>query len=331
MSLVEIDSDGNGDLESRLEYEYNDNGIRTSQTETTDTDEDGDLGDETPQRTDYLIDEHNPTGYAQVLEEWLNGTLAKTYTIGHDVFAEAAAGGVIRRLLKDGHGSTRMLVDALGMPITDGGTIQVFRFDAYGNAIAFNPALALTTLLYNSEQFDHLTGLTYLRARYYDPNTGRFNRLDPFAGNMRDPQSLHKLLFVDGDPINGIDPTGFFTQAFGYLAEAAITTDHKIDFPFPLFNVSYGAWAGLPGAFTAKPDILNFTDFEYNEIKPLSPSGILAATAQMALREIQFGPLGFEPDPDWAKIPRFTVAGTVPIMYFNLYGVICGRSRGKGQ
>ncbi|HBJ34416.1 MAG TPA: hypothetical protein DDZ51_06555 [Planctomycetaceae bacterium] len=51
----------------------------------------------------------------------------------------------------------------------------------------------------------------YLRARWYNPANGQFNRLDPFAGNMRDPQSLHKYAYVHGDPVQGIDPTGLFT------------------------------------------------------------------------------------------------------------------------
>ena len=51
----------------------------------------------------------------------------------------------------------------------------------------------------------------YLRARWYDASTGRFNRLDPFFGNLTDPQSLHKYAYVHGDPVNGIDPTGLFT------------------------------------------------------------------------------------------------------------------------
>ncbi|TWU12655.1 hypothetical protein CA54_14790 [Symmachiella macrocystis] len=42
----------------------------------------------------------------------------------------------------------------------------------------------------------------------YDPSTGRFNRLDPFAGNVHDPQSLHKYAYVHGDPVTNIDPTG---------------------------------------------------------------------------------------------------------------------------
>ena len=48
----------------------------------------------------------------------------------------------------------------------------------------------------------------YLRARWYDAQNGRFNRLDPFFGNLSDPQSLHKYAYVHGDPINGIDPSG---------------------------------------------------------------------------------------------------------------------------
>jgi hypothetical protein len=50
--------------------------------------------------------------------------------------------------------------------------------------------------------------MQYLRARYYDVASGTFNRLDPFFGNLQDPQSLHKYLYVHGDPIGGIDPTG---------------------------------------------------------------------------------------------------------------------------
>jgi hypothetical protein len=54
-----------------------------------------------------------------------------------------------------------------------------------------------------------------LRQRYYDPATGRFNRLDPFFGNFDDPQSLHKYLYTCEDPINQIDPTGLFGMGLG--------------------------------------------------------------------------------------------------------------------
>jgi uncharacterized protein RhaS with RHS repeats len=50
--------------------------------------------------------------------------------------------------------------------------------------------------------------LYYLRARYYNPATGRFLSRDPLDGNTIDPQSLHKYLYAGGDPINRIDPSG---------------------------------------------------------------------------------------------------------------------------
>lgn len=50
-----------------------------------------------------------------------------------------------------------------------------------------------------------------MRARYYNPLNGLFNRTDPYSGNKQDPQSLHKYLYCHNNPINGIDPTGQFS------------------------------------------------------------------------------------------------------------------------
>jgi hypothetical protein len=49
----------------------------------------------------------------------------------------------------------------------------------------------------------------------YEPTTGRFNRLDDFAGDAFDPQSYHKYAYVHGDPVNGIDPSGEFLVSLG--------------------------------------------------------------------------------------------------------------------
>jgi uncharacterized protein RhaS with RHS repeats len=51
-------------------------------------------------------------------------------------------------------------------------------------------------------------GLYYLRARYYNPATGRFLSRDPEDGKTKDPASLHKYLYANGDPVNRIDPRG---------------------------------------------------------------------------------------------------------------------------
>ncbi len=79
----------------------------------------------------------------------------------------------------------------------------------------------MTNILYSGEPFDAKIGQQYLRARWYDPATGRFNRLDPFFGNLQDPQSLHKYLYVHGDPVQGVDPSGLFSLG-GMLASFSI-------------------------------------------------------------------------------------------------------------
>jgi len=72
-----------------------------------------------------------------------------------------------------------------------------------------NPATpAATSLLYAGEMLDSDLQQYYLRARWYSPSTGRFNRLDPYSGNNLDPQSLHKYLYAHCNPINNIDPSG---------------------------------------------------------------------------------------------------------------------------
>ncbi len=218
--------------DKRTKYEYNENGIRVRPSVTT------------PRgstiTTDFFVDEHNPTGYAQVLEERTDGNgngsiepseITKTFTLGHDVIAQIA-GGTAYYLIYDGHGSTRALVDANGNIVGAANltvTNQHFAYDAYGTMLVLNGRFApsedaFTSLLYAGEQTD-ATGLQYLRARFYDPASGRFNRLDPFAGNFEDPLSLHKYAYVHGDPVNATDPTGKFAlfaalDLYGIYTEA---------------------------------------------------------------------------------------------------------------
>src|SRR5215469_18045301 len=51
-------------------------------------------------------------------------------------------------------------------------------------------------------------GAGHLRARYYNPLTGRFLSRDPEDGDLTNPKTLHKYLYANGDPVNWADPTG---------------------------------------------------------------------------------------------------------------------------
>jgi len=82
---------------------------------------------------------------------------------------------------------------------------------------------AATSLLYAGEYYDSDLSQYYLRARYYNPWSGTFNRMDDFAGNNSDPQSLHKYLYCHNNPVNAIDPSGNMgISTIGFIAIAAI-------------------------------------------------------------------------------------------------------------
>jgi RHS repeat-associated protein len=58
---------------------------------------------------------------------------------------------------------------------------------------------------------DSETGLYYLRARYYDPNIGRFISEDSYWGEDENPLSLNLYTYCENDPIRYSDPTGHQT------------------------------------------------------------------------------------------------------------------------
>ena len=47
-----------------------------------------------------------------------------------------------------------------------------------------------------------------LRARWYNPVTGRFMTRDPYSGSIYDPASLHRYNYARGNPVSYIDPSG---------------------------------------------------------------------------------------------------------------------------
>ena len=155
--------------------------------------------------TQYLVeDDVNPTGLPQVLEEVQNGAAVRTYTYGLQRISESqmVSGTWTTSFYGyDGAGSVRQLTNSAGI-VTD-----EYEYDAFGNSFT-KVGTTPNNYLYRGEQFDADLGLYYLRARYYNPNTGRFLSRDPEDGKLAYPESLHKYLYADGDPVSASDPTG---------------------------------------------------------------------------------------------------------------------------
>ena len=154
--------------------------------------------------TQYLIDDQNPTGLQQVMEEIVNGVVQRSYTYGHKRIRQTLYmnnQSVTSYYGYDGQGNVRQLMNAAGV-VTD-----TYDYDAFGN-LMHHTGTTSDHFLYRGEFYDTDLSLYYLRARWYNPATGRFMSRDPEPGKPQDPASLHKYLYAKGDPVNGLDPTG---------------------------------------------------------------------------------------------------------------------------
>jgi len=114
------------------------------------------------------------------------------------------------------------------------------------------------------------TGMSHLRARYYDPSVGTFASLDPFEGYVDVPMSLNGYAYAHGDPINNTDPSGEIIPiligiAVGAAIGAAIdigmqvVLDNKpiecLDWPSVAVSAILGGIGGGVGAGLAKASV----------------------------------------------------------------------------
>ena len=157
--------------------------------------------------TKYLVDDLNPTGYAQVTAESSPANLSLGYVYGLEQIARYRTyynPSITTEKIyyaHDGHGSVRALTNATG------GVTDTYDYDAFGNLI-HSTGSTPNFYLFAGEQYDPDLHLYYNRARYLNTNTGRFWTMDPFEGSVSDSFSLHKYLYASADPIDRVDPSG---------------------------------------------------------------------------------------------------------------------------
>src|SRR5208283_3853856 len=154
--------------------------------------------------TRYLVDDLNPTGYAQVVEEVTAGAVTRQYTYGLQRISQTqqiANAWTPAFYGYDGGGTVRLLTDSTGT-VTD-----TYDYDAWGNTVNTTGSTP-NVYLYRGEQYDSDLNLYYLRARYFNSLTGRFLTRDPAGSRVAYPVTLHKYLYGSGDPTNRLDPSG---------------------------------------------------------------------------------------------------------------------------
>ncbi len=151
--------------------------------------------------TTFVVDANRKV-FQTVQERNAAGTVAASYILaGRRLGTFAGASADFE--LTDRIGSVRLISDTTGA-ITDSYAHDVFGASSLlaGNSAAFT---------FSGERLDPETGMIFLRARCYEPDTGRFGSKDPL-GLQAGPNGY---AYCGSDPVNHTDPMGLDSDTTG--------------------------------------------------------------------------------------------------------------------
>ena len=102
--------------------------------------------------------------------------------------------------------------DALGSVVNlsrpDGSLQARYQYDAWGNERA-STGSSWNRFAFTGHEKDEETGLYYFKARFYDPQVGRFLSQDGYLGETNTPPSLHRYLYAYANPTVYVDLYGY--------------------------------------------------------------------------------------------------------------------------
>jgi RHS repeat-associated protein len=124
-------------------------------------------------------------------------TLSGRYSLGH---TDSRIVNNDLHQIGDALGSVRQLT------VDNGDVILAKSYDPFGTVLSSDGS-GNSVFGYANEQLD-LTGLVFLRARYYSTTVGKFISRDIWSGDATRPLSMNQWLYGSDNPINRLDPSG---------------------------------------------------------------------------------------------------------------------------
>ncbi|MCD4751015.1 MAG: RHS domain-containing protein, partial [Thermoanaerobaculales bacterium] len=125
----------------------------------------------------------------------------------------------------DGADSFRFFhADHLGtaLVITDESGAQTWRGEYFPFGEEYSSQGTPNRYRFTQRETDQATGLSYMRARYYNPHLGRFLSVDPIGGSLGGSQSWNRYSYVLNNPVKYTDPTGAVVETVWDAANVAI-------------------------------------------------------------------------------------------------------------
>ncbi|WP_139490061.1 RHS repeat domain-containing protein [Brevibacillus dissolubilis] len=119
------------------------------------------------------------------------------------VFRQDMSGTVTKEgfYYPNSHGDIVYVKDKSGV------TLNEYQYDVWGNITSQRESMS-NPFKYSGEFYDPETKLYYLKARYYDPNVGRFITEDTYKGQVSNPHSLNLYTYGWNNPLKYNDPDG---------------------------------------------------------------------------------------------------------------------------
>ena len=89
-----------------------------------------------------------------------------------------------------------------------GNGVVSYKYDDYGTTIKYGNEDFYNEVCYTSGVYDELTGLYYLNARYYNPESATFITQDSYRGEQDDYGTWNLYAYCGGNPIAYVDLSG---------------------------------------------------------------------------------------------------------------------------
>jgi len=134
-----------------------------------------------------------------LVEKKSDGTTYNYLYAGGRLYARKSNNGTVY-YHQDGLGSTVAITNSTGAVLNE------YTYDVFGEPHIIKETVE-NSILFTGEPYDQ-SGLVYLRARYYDPTTGRFISKDTYKGEITDPSSQNSYAYCGNNPVNAVDPSG---------------------------------------------------------------------------------------------------------------------------
>jgi RHS repeat-associated protein len=116
----------------------------------------------------------------------------------------------------------------VGLTNASGNTVEVYEYDVYGR-VGATDASHPNRFMFTGREYDKETGLYYYRARYYNPQIGRFLQTDPtgYKDGMNWYAYCHNNATCDADP-TGLETVYTFLDMASAHATAGLLTFAKV-------------------------------------------------------------------------------------------------------